>query len=467
MLNAKFHEKEAEIVAQAGKFGAVTISTNMAGRGTDITLGGNAEYLAKNEMRKQGFTPEQINDATSYFETDNEEILSLREQYSKILKQYEEEIKPEAKKVVEAGGLYILGTERHESRRIDNQLRGRSGRQGDPGESRFFLSLEDDLLRLFGSERIQSVVERLGLDENTPIEARILSNTIQNAQKNLEGRNFGIRKNVLMYDNVMNKQREVIYKQRREVLDGENVHDKILGMIDSYVNGACDSFLSGDAPEEWNLESLKGYFLGILTTPDDFNYTKEELENVSRDDIRNELLERAHKKYKEKEKLFTEEQLYQIERIVLLRNVDGHWVNHIDAMEDLEDGIGLQAYAQKDPLALYTTEAADMFDEMIDSVREQTAKMLLMVMPTSQIKASSAPKETSAGLKSGPQKRLSVDVGKSVYGNSAKPEARKEPIRKTAAEKVGRNDPCPCGSGKKYKKCCGAGMPSVSGDEDN
>ncbi|MBO4343539.1 MAG: preprotein translocase subunit SecA, partial [Clostridia bacterium] len=448
VLNAKFHEKEAEIVAQAGKFGAVTISTNMAGRGTDITLGGNAEYLAKNEMRKLGNTPEQINDATSYFETDNEEILSLREQYSKILKQYEEEIKPEAKKVVEAGGLYILGTERHESRRIDNQLRGRSGRQGDPGESRFFLSLEDDLLRLFGSERIQSVVERLGLDENTPIEARILSNTIQNAQKNLEGRNFGIRKNVLMYDNVMNKQREVIYKQRREVLDGENVHDKILGMIDSYVNGACDSFLSGDAPEEWNLESLKGYFLGILTTPDDFNYTKEELENVSRDDIRNELLERAHKKYKEKEKLFTEEQLYQIERIVLLRNVDGHWVNHIDAMEDLEDGIGLQAYAQKDPLALYTTEAADMFDEMIDSVREQTAKMLLMVMPTSQIKASSAPKETSAGLKSGPQKRLSVDVGKSVYGNSAKPEARKEPIRKTAAEKVGRNDPCPCGSGK-------------------
>ncbi len=466
VLNAKFHEKEAEIVAQAGKFGAVTISTNMAGRGTDITLGGNAEFLAKNEMKKLGYTPEQINDATSYFETDNEEILKLREQYAQILKKYEEEIKPEAQKVVEAGGLYILGTERHESRRIDNQLRGRSGRQGDPGVSRFFLSLEDDLLRLFGSERIQGVVERLGLDENTPIEAAILSNTIQNAQKNLEGRNFGIRKNVLMYDNVMNKQREVIYNQRREVLDGENVHDKILGMIDGYVNGACDSFLSGDAPEEWNLESLKSYFLGILTTPNDFNYKKDELSGVSKDDIRNELLERAHKKYEEKEKLFDKEQLYHIERIVLLRNVDSHWVNHIDAMEDLEDGIGLQAYAQKDPLSLYTTEAADMFDEMIDSVREQTAKMLLMVMPTSQIKTSSAPRETSAGLKSGPQARAKADLGKSVYGNSAKPEARKEPIRKTAAEKVGRNDPCPCGSGKKYKKCHGAGMPFVEEDAD-
>ena len=471
VLNAKFHEKEAEIVAQAGKFGAVTISTNMAGRGTDITLGGNAEYLAKTEMKKRGYEPEQISAATSYFETEDEEVLALRKEYNEILAKFEEEIKPEARKVVEAGGLYILGTERHESRRIDNQLRGRAGRQGDPGASRFFLSLEDDLLRLFGSERIQNMVASLGLDEDTPIDSGLLSNTIQNAQKNLEGRNFGIRKNVLMYDNVMNTQRELIYKQRREVLDGEDVHEKILSMIDDYVTGPCADFLSGDVPEEWNLESLRAHFLGILTTPEDFNYTTDELNKLDAEDIKNELLERAHAKYAEKEQLFSEHDLRQIERLVLLRNVDSHWVNHIDAMEDLEDGIGLQAYAQKDPVNEYRRAAADMFDEMIGSVREQTAKMLLMVVPTTQIRVPSAPRETSAGLKGNgdaPQRapmRASDNIRGSVYGNSAKPEARKEPIRKTAAEKVGRNDPCPCGSGKKYKKCCGANLPDAGSDE--
>ena len=465
VLNAKFHEKEAEIVAQAGKLGAVTISTNMAGRGTDITLGGNAEYLAKTQMKKLGFTPEQINDATSYFETDNEEILAMRKQYNDILHDFEEQIRPEAQKVVEAGGLYILGTERHESRRIDNQLRGRAGRQGDPGASRFFLSLEDDLLRLFGSEKIQNLVAGLGLDENTPIDSGILSNTIQNAQKNLESRNFAIRKNVLMYDNVMNKQRELIYKQRRDVLDGEDIHDKILGMIDGYVTDGCANFLTGDVPEEWNLESLKGYFMGILTRPDDFVYTVEQLNKINAEDITNELLERAHAKYAEKEQLFKPEELRQIERLVLLRNVDSHWVNHIDAMADLEDGIGLQAYAQKNPVNEYTRAAADMFDEMISSVREQTAKMLLMVIPSTQIKKPSAPRVTSAGLKEehpAPSPvRASDSIRNSVYGKSAKPEARKEPIRKSAAEKIGRNDPCPCGSGKKYKKCCGAGLPDI------
>ena len=458
VLNAKFHEKEAEIIAQAGKFGAVTISTNMAGRGTDITLGGNAEYLAKNEMKKLGYELEQINDATSYFETDDEQILELRKLYNDILAKFEEQIKPEAERVVQAGGLYILGTERHESRRIDNQLRGRAGRQGDPGASRFFLSLQDDLLRLFGSERIQGVVANLGLDENTPIDSGILSNTIQNAQKNLEGRNFSIRKNVLMYDNVMNTQREIIYKQRREVLDGEDIHEKILGMIRGYVNVACDSFLSSEIPEEWNLDSLRAHFLGILTTPEDFVYTTEELNKITAEDIRNELLERALEKYEQKTAEFTPQQLGEIERIVLLKNVDNHWVNHIDAMEDLQEGARLQAYAQKDPVNIYRTQAADMFDEMVLSVREATAKMLLMIVPSTQIKASDGPKITGAGLKNISSSASKADIMKagSVYGNSAKPEARKEPVRKTAQEKVGRNDPCPCGSGKKYKKCCGA-----------
>ena len=470
VLNAKFHEKEAEIVAQAGKFGAVTISTNMAGRGTDITLGGNAEFLAKNEMKKLGYEPEQINNATSYFETDDGEVLELRKLYNEILARFEEEIKPETAKVIEAGGLYILGTERHESRRIDNQLRGRAGRQGDPGASRFFLSLEDDLLRLFGSERIQNTVAKLGLDEDTPIDSGLLSNTIQNAQKNLEGRNFAIRKNVLMYDDVMNTQRALIYKQRREVLDGEDVHDKIIGMIEGYVTDACGNFLNGETPEEWNLDSLRAYFLGILTRPEDFMYTTEELDKIDARDIENELLNRAHAKYAEKETLFPPADLRQIERLVLLRNVDNHWVNHIDAMEDLEDGIGLQAYAQKDPVNEYRRAAADMFDEMIVSVREQTAKMMLMVVPTTQIKAPTAPRETGAGLKGAPTAvpvRASDSIRNSVYGRSAKPEARKEPVRKTAAEKVGRNDPCPCGSGKKYKKCCGAGLPDIeSGDKE-
>ena len=466
VLNAKFHEKEAEIIAQAGKFGAVTISTNMAGRGTDITLGGNAEYLAKNEMKKLGYEPEQINDATSYFETDDEKILELRKLYNDILAKFEEQIKPEARRVVEAGGLYILGTERHESRRIDNQLRGRAGRQGDPGASRFFLSLEDDLLRLFGSERIQNVVASLGLDENTPIDSGLLSNTIQNAQKNLEGRNFSIRKNVLMYDNVMNTQREIIYKQRRDVLDGEDIHEKILGMIDGYVNNACDSFLASEIPEEWNLESLRAHFLGILTTPEDFMYTTDDLNKISADDIRNDLLTRAREKYEQKMQMFAPEDLKELERIVLLKNVDNHWVNHIDAMEDLQESVRLQAYAQKDPVNIYRSEAADMFDEMVTSVREMTAKMLLMVIPSTQISASTGPKITSQGLKSGPSASSVGNImnSGSVYGNSAKPEARKEPVRKTAAEKVGRNDPCPCGSGKKYKKCCGASDDSTQED---
>ncbi|MBP3580957.1 MAG: preprotein translocase subunit SecA [Clostridia bacterium] len=463
VLNAKFHEKEAEIVAQAGKFGAVTISTNMAGRGTDIMLGGNAEYLAKNEMKKMGYEPEQINVATSYFETDNEEILSLRKTYSELYARFKEEIAPEAKKVQEAGGLYILGTERHESRRIDNQLRGRAGRQGDPGASRFFLSLEDDLLRLFGSEKIAGMVERLGLDEDTPIDATILSGTIENAQKRLESMNFERRKNVLLYDNVMNQQREGVYKKRASILSGDDVKELIDKWITEYVELGCESFLVGDTVEEWNLEGLRGYFYGILTDDNDFKYDEKEIHKVTEDKIIDELLNRARKKYAEKEELFADGHLREIERIVLLRNIDRHWIDHIDAMDDLEEGIGLRAWGQKDPVKEYQFEADNMFAQMNDAIKEETVKMLLQVMPASTVKHSATPRAMSESRKSIPQGPVPGGMTaaptqrENVYGKAAKPEQEnKTPYIKPASEKVGRNDPCPCGSGKKYKKCCGA-----------
>ncbi len=457
VLNAKFHEKEAEIVAQAGKFGAVTISTNMAGRGTDIMLGGNAEYLAKNEMKKQGFDQEQVSIATSFFETDDDEVLTLRKTYNDLYARFKAETAPEAKRVAEAGGLYILGTERHESRRIDNQLRGRSGRQGDPGASRFFLSLEDDLLRLFGSERIAGVVEKLGLDEQTPIDATILSNTIENAQKRLEEMNFTRRKNVLIYDDVMNKQREIIYKQRSDVLGGENIKEQISSMIDQYVTNACGDFLSGEVFEDWNLDGLRGYFYGVLCTDEDFRYQGDEINKVNAEDITNELLSRARSRYAEKELLFPDGALREIERIVLLKNVDKHWIEHIDAMDDLEEGIGLRAYGQKDPINEYRFESANMFDEMIDSVKVETAKMLLTVVPATQINNPVSPRSMSESRKNIPDSSVKAPtVRQNVYGKAAKPDTQKhEPFVKAASDKIGRNDPCPCGSGKKYKKCCG------------
>ena len=451
VLNAKFHEKEAEIVAQAGKLGSVTISTNMAGRGTDIMLGGNAEYLAKNEMKKLGYDPEQISVATSFFDTEDEEIISLRKTYNDLYARFKEEIAPEAKKVQEAGGLFILGTERHESRRIDNQLRGRAGRQGDPGASKFFLSLQDDLLRLFGSDRIAGMVEKLGLDEETPIDASILSGTIEGAQKRLEDANFQRRQNVLMYDDVMNKQREIMYKQRSDVLEGADIKQKIENMIADYVESGCERFLTGDTFEDWNLDGLRGYFYGVLTTDDDFRYTEKDINKVFPETILNELLERARTKYAEKEEMFPEGALREIERIVLLRNVDKHWIEHIDAMDDLEEGIGLRAYGQHDPIKEYRLESGIMFDEMTDSIKEQTAKTLLNVVPASVIRHSEAPKATSEG-----QKPISAPVKReNVYGSAATPDKKTtEPYVKTKSEQVGRNDPCPCGSGLKYKKCC-------------
>lgn len=450
VLNAKYHEREAEIVAQAGKLGAVTISTNMAGRGTDIMLGGNPEFMAKNEMRKNGRTDEEISAATSYFATADEEILALREEYNTHLKKFEEEVAPEAKKVVEAGGLFILGTERHESRRIDNQLRGRAGRQGDPGASRFCLSLEDDLMRLFGSERVINMIKGLGIEEDTPIDAKLLSNSIESAQKRLEGNNFERRKTVLMYDDVMNQQREKIYGQRREVLEGADIKETILGMIEEYVRTTAEQYLYGEIPDEWNFNSLRSAFLGYLTTEEDFKYTNKDFDRITKYDIEEELVDRAKKLYEEKEELFPDGKLRDVERTVLLRAVDEAWIDHITAMDDLRGNIGLRAYAQVSPIVAYRKEGSDMFEEMVANIREETAKRMLTVMPVTEVERLDVSK-TIISAKPAEEKSASP-ARQSVYGSAAKPEASKTPVRVT---KIGRNDPCPCGSGKKYKKCCG------------
>lgn len=437
VLNAKYHEKEAEIVAGAGKYGTVTISTNMAGRGTDIMLGGNPEFMAKQDMLKQGYDEDVVGLAIGSSTSVSEEVLAARKVFRELFDRYKREIEPEAEKIKAAGGLFIIGTERHESRRIDNQLRGRSGRQGDPGESRFFLSLDDDLMRLFGSERILGMVERLGLEDDQPIEARILSNSIENAQKQLEDNNFARRKNVLSYDDVMNQQRTVIYKQRREVLDGCDLHDKMTDMITTVVDDEVNLCVNPEAPNDWKFDELRNYFLGTLCSDGDFRYTDEELSNVVPDDIKEELEKRAKALYAEKEKIFGTEQMREIERVLLLRNVDEKWMDHLEAMEDLKGSVGLNAYAQRNPISEYRIVAADMFDAMIASIREDTVRMLLSVQPRRQeIKRVEVAKVTGASFEgAGPIK--------------------KKPVVLKKAQKVGRNDPCPCGSGKKYKKCCG------------
>ena len=437
VLNAKYHEKEAEIVAGAGKYGTVTISTNMAGRGTDIMLGGNPEFMAKQDMLKQGYDEDVVGLAIGSSTSVSEEVLAARKVFRELFDRYKREIEPEAEKIKAAGGLFIIGTERHESRRIDNQLRGRSGRQGDPGESRFFLSLDDDLMRLFGSERILGMVERLGLEDDQPIEARILSNSIENAQKQLEDNNFARRKNVLSYDDVMNQQRTVIYKQRREVLDGCDLHDKMTDMITTVVDDEVNLCVNPEAPNDWKFDELRNYFLGTLCSDGDFRYTDEELSNVGPDDIKEELEKRAKALYAEKEKIFGTEQMREIERVLLLRNVDEKWMDHLEAMEDLKGSVGLNAYAQRNPISEYRIAAADMFDAMIASIREDTVRMLLSVQPRRQeIKRVEVAKVTGASFEgAGPIK--------------------KKPVVLKKAQKVGRNDPCPCGSGKKYKKCCG------------
>ena len=434
VLNAKQHAKEAEIVAQAGRFGAVTISTNMAGRGTDIMLGGNPEYMAKRDMRKMGIEEELIALATGTAQTEDEAVIAARVTYNELYAKYKEEIKPEADKVREAGGLFILGTERHESRRIDNQLRGRSGRQGDPGESRFYLSLEDDLMRLFGSERIMGLTARLGLDENTPIDARILSSSIESAQKRIEANNFARRKHVLTYDDVMNQQRQVIYNQRRDVLFEDDIKEKITDMISQSVRSAFDTYLSGD---EVKISEFVNRYQGLLPV----NYTEEELRNSDKDEICVALIEKALSVYSSKDELFAntpgmpENAMREVEKVILLQNVDNKWMDHLDNMDELKEYIGLNSYAQRDPVAMYRIEGANMFDEMVEDIRETTVRQILSVMPRVQsTERVQVAKPTTEGFADG------------------KPAQAKKPA---VSKKVGRNDPCPCGSGKKYKKCCG------------
>ena len=439
VLNAKYHEKEAEIVAQAGRLGAVTIATNMAGRGTDIMLGGNAEFMAKGEMRKLGYHERLINDAVSFFDTTDEEILKAREVFADLLKKYKTQIQPEAKKVCDVGGLFIIGTERHESRRIDNQLRGRSGRQGDPGESRFYLSLEDDLMRLFGGERMQMMMNTLGVEEDMPIENKILTSSIESAQRRVEERNFGIRKNVLEYDDVMNTQREVIYSQRAKVLNGEDIHETIIKMIEESIASTVMEFLpaSAETHDEWNMAGLREYYLGWLISDSDLIYKDaQSLEDETAENVIAFLTEKAQELYAQREKKYGAEFMRELERAVLLRNVDIRWMNHIDDMDELKRGIHLRAYAQKNPVTEYRIEGSDMFDEMIENIRRGTAKMILSVQIREQheIKREQVAKPTS----------------ESGAGDGS---VKKEPIKK--GEKIGRNDPCPCGSGKKYKKCCG------------
>ena len=435
VLNAKYHEKEAQIVAQAGKKGAVTIATNMAGRGTDIILGGNAEMMAKDEMRKKGYYEELLVEATGYSDTDDEEIIECRKTFAELEQKYKEQIAAEAEEVKAAGGLFIIGTERHESRRIDNQLRGRAGRQGDPGETIFYMSLEDDLMRLFGGERVQALMNSLGLEEDQPIETKMLTNAIESAQRKVEGRNFGIRKNVLQYDDVMNKQREIIYAQRDKVLNGEDLKQYVLTMLEEGIKDVVSTYLAADSdPADWNLKGLKDHYLGWITGEDDLDYTPEELAGLTPEDVAAQLIEKAKNIYFEKEEKYGSPIMRELERVVLLRVVDTKWMDHIDAMDELKKGIYLRSYAQKDPVVEYKIEGFDMFDAMVESIKEDTVKMLLTV----QIKTQEEPKREA--------------VMKPATNQSGDGSAAKEPVRK---KKIGRNDPCPCGSGKKYKKCCG------------
>ncbi len=538
VLNAKLHAKEAEIVAQAGKLGAVTIATNMAGRGTDIKLGGNDEFLAKAEMRRLNFSDELIEEATGYAETDNQEILNARETYKELLEKYKAETEAEAEKVREAGGLFIMGTERHESRRIDNQLRGRAGRQGDPGASRFYLSAEDNLLRLFAGDRIAAIMNRMPGSEDTPLESKLLSKTIESAQAKVEARNFNIRKSVLDFDDVMNRQREIIYSQRDQVLDGENLRETIIKMIADTISSIVTEYLPHEEKDNWNLEGLREALKGWLITDEDdetLKYDADELENLEKEYLINELTEKATKEYEKNEELIPEETMRELERVYLLKNVDNYWMEHIDAMEELKRGIRLRSYGQHDPVVEYRIEGFDMFDDMIKCIREDTVKMLMVIpkrvserlnqqnemrelavkrsangraraaalaavraqqaaaaldkpeldvqveVSTEPVESAEAAEEEDAALANEeetivgkdvsdedtePKKYSDEDIQKAAgqfiqreqvaMPTSTNLDGSETPVNRTVKKiKVGRNDPCPCGSGKKYKKCCG------------
>ena len=430
VLNAKYHAKEAEIVAQAGKLGAVTIATNMAGRGTDIMLGGNAEFLAKAEMRKREYEEDIINEAVGFADTDDEEILAARAVYKELYDKFNAEVKEKAKDVKAAGGLYLLGTERHESRRIDNQLRGRSGRQGDEGESRFFLSVEDDLMRIFAGDRLENMMNTLNVEENMPIESKMLTRIIESSQKKVEGRNFSIRKNVLNYDDVLNKQREIIYNQRSQVLDGEDLHDYILNMMHDLAVDSVNNYLVDDVEKEnWNIIGLKDHFMGWVLNDEDLDYDENQIDDVTKNSIVELLEDRMKTIYARKEEEFGGQLIRELERVILLKVVDTKWMNHIDDMAELKKGIGLRAFGQKNPVVEYRYEGFEMFDAMVESIREDTIRMLLTVRIQ----------------KNAPIQREQV----------AKPDAPNAGSIRMTKKKPADNDPCPCGSGKKYKKCCG------------
>ncbi|MBO5872611.1 MAG: preprotein translocase subunit SecA [Clostridia bacterium] len=429
VLNAKHHEKEAEIIAQAGKFGAVTIATNMAGRGTDIMLGGNAEYLAKAELKHRGYSDELIVEATGYADTEDAEILKARDEYAELYADFKAQIAPEAEQVKQAGGLFIIGTERHESRRIDNQLRGRAGRQGDAGCTRFYVALEDDLMRLFGGERMTAIMNTLKVEEDMPLQNGMLSKTIESAQAKIEGRNFAIRKTVLEYDDVMNRQRELIYKQRNQVLDGEDIRDTVLKMIDGFIDGEVNARLNDDISDNWDIDGLREFFSGWLISADDLKYTTDDLNNLEPSDVAEEIKEKARALYSAREEEYGEGVMRELERVMLLKSVDMNWMEHIDAMDQLKQGINLRAYGQHNPVIAYRNEGYDMFSAMTDSIREQTAKLVLTVRvkKNEDIKREKVAEETSTG-----------DT-KTVKGKGV----------------VSKNALCPCGSGKKYKRCCG------------
>ncbi len=435
VLNAKHHEKEAEIVAQAGQKGAVTIATNMAGRGTDIVLGGNSEFMAKSEMARLGYSEELIGEATAFGETDNQEIIEARNKFRELNEKYKAEIAPLQKEVLEAGGLYIMGTERHESRRIDNQLRGRSGRQGDKGKSRFYLSLEDDLMRLFASDRIERVMSMVGFEENEAIESRMVTGAIETAQARVEGRNFDIRKHVLQYDDVNNQQREMIYTQRNEVLDGIDISESIRRMVVSTLSKTIDTFTAGeDSAYNWDMNALYEGLCGVFGEIDKkaLEFDEFTLDRMTREGLAEQLLPFIEEKYAEKESLFGEN-MREVERVILLRVVDAKWMDHIDNMEQLRQGITLRAYAQRDPVVEYKFEAMDMFEEMIDAIKEETVRHLFHIVPQTKIE----------------RKEVAKPVAENLGSDGT---VRKKPVVKK--DKVGRNDPCPCGSGKKYKNCC-------------
>ena len=437
VLNAKHHEQEAQIVAQAGKYGAVTIATNMAGRGTDIMLGGNADFLAKAELAKSDLPEELLREADAFSETDDPQILEVRAKYAELLKKYKSQIADEAEKVRQAGGLFIIGTERHESRRIDNQLRGRSGRQGDPGESRFYLSLQDDLMRLFSTDKVMGMMDTLGLDEDTPIDAKILSNAVENAQKNVESRNFRARKNVLEYDDVINTQRKVIYEQRQKVLDGEDLRENMMAMLRSLVDSRVSEAFAetGGTVDQAGLKRLAVMMEGIYFAKGVLESRKEQLLGQPSGQAAQTVFDIARQTYEAKEAAYTPQVMRELERVVMLRVVDEYWMDNIDAMDELKQGIGLQAYGQHDPVKAYKEEGFQMFEAMIQAIQEQTIRRMFLVQlrPRQEVRREKVAKETGTG-------------------GAGKPQTKPQPVRRQ--RKVGPNDPCPCGSGKKYKKCC-------------